>query len=133
MGAGGARTRAACGAPEKSCGGQERKLSRLWAPPLCAKIPYCFAPSATVGESGVFFCFSFTGSPLQAGLPGTPPEQPKARRAAPFPWESPNDLSPGRRSRRELANCKVATFLGEGGRGGRSIFLLEFLFDSQKL
>lgn len=39
---------------------QEGKSSRLWAPPLCAEIPHCFAPSATVGESGGFFSFSFT-------------------------------------------------------------------------
>lgn len=54
-----------------------------------------------------FSPFGFTQSPLQAGLPGTPPEPPKAQRAAPLPWDPPNYLSHGGGSRSVFARVEL--------------------------
>lgn len=50
-----------------------------------------------------FSPFGFTQSPLQAGLPWTPPEPPKAQRAAPLPL-GPSQLS---EPRRRVSECRA--------------------------
>lgn len=123
-----------------------REIDRLWAPQLSTEIPHRFAPSATVGESGVFFSFSFT---LRASCRRVSRRPCQTRKASGQPF------SPGITQRSDpggrVSECvrrgqgggrvcvcvchiqyKVAAFLGEEGKMDRQFdLLLEFLFASR--